>query len=74
MRIGDLVCLKSNPERAMTIEKVDGKTITCVWIHSDGSLKREDLNSSMLEETHTSHIKIADAITDFFKELSKALD
>ncbi|WP_375560263.1 hypothetical protein ACE193_21535 [Bernardetia sp. OM2101] len=74
MKIGDLVCLKSNPERAMTVEKTDGKTITCVWIHNDGSLKREELNNSMLEVTHPAALKIADVVTDFFKELSKVLD
>jgi len=73
MVLGNLVALKSNPERAMTIEKVDNQIITCVWIHSDGSLKREELKQSMLELTDTSSFKIADSITNFLTDFLKEL-
>lgn len=62
MKIGDVVCLKSNPRWLMTIESIDINKINCVWVDNDGNLKKDVFDIECLQKGSHSANEISDFI------------
>lgn len=50
IKVGDLVCLKSDP-RPMTVESFDNEHVSVVWRDQAGTLRRDALPYSMLKSS-----------------------
>lgn len=65
MKVGDTVCLKSNPYQNMSVEVIDEQGfIHCCWHNKEGSLVREPFYKDTLEISDPHASRLADTFSE----------
>lgn len=65
MKVGDTVCLKSNPYLNMSVELIDSEGLVhCTWHNQEGNLVRASFNQKTLEQSNPHASRLADTFSE----------